>query len=361
MRPDARSRLFAAALLLPLMLPAAPPPAAADEFRPLPLNTRPIGSFGIGSSERIFGEFEFLGGLVLTSRDRDFGGLSGIDFLADGRLLAISDMGLWIAARPERENGRLVGLSDAMIAPIRDSRGLALSSKRDADAEGLRVANGTAYVSFERRHAIAAYPAKDVARAKARPIGIPKALGKLRSNSGLESIAAAPPGGPLRGALVVVAERSLDQAGNHKAAVLSGPRAGTFRIRRTDDYNVTDAAFLPNGDLLILERKVPSKISVAIRIRRLSGDIQPGAVLDGPVVLEADMRDQIDNMEGLAVSRAEDGATRITLVSDDNKNLFQRTLLLEFAWRGGPPVEAPAEEDDRSALKAPLPKPKPPA
>ena len=51
-------------------------------------------------------------------------------------------------------------------------------------------------------------------------------------------------------------------------------------------------------------------------------------------MLEASMADQIDNMEGLAVSTDADGRMRVTLVSDDNQNVFQRTLLLEFVWLG---------------------------
>jgi hypothetical protein len=57
--------------------------------------------------------------------------------------------------------------------------------------------------------------------------------------------------------------------------------------------------------------------------------IKPGAVLDGPVIFEANLGDQIDNMEGLAVHRS-DGQTVLTLVSDDNLSPLQRTLLLQF-------------------------------
>ncbi|MBB5752456.1 esterase-like activity of phytase family protein [Prosthecomicrobium pneumaticum] len=327
----------AAALALLLLASTA----GAQEFRPLPLSARPIETFSIGSSATRFGEFEFLGGLVVTARDRDFGGLSGLDFTGDGRLLFVSDLGFWVEARPVRENGRLADLVEGTIAPMLDRTGRPLESKRNADAEGLRIVDGTAYVTFERHHAIAAYSARDPAGSRPRRLGIPKTLGRLKSNSGLESIAAAPADGPLAGALVVIAENSLDADGNHKGAVLSGPRAGAFRVRKTDGYSITDAAYLPNGDLLILERKVPTAISVAMRIRRLPGAIRPGALLDGPVVLEGTMRDEIDNMEGLAVSRMEDGRTRITLVSDDNRSLFQRTLLLEFAWQGAPPLAAP--------------------
>ena len=51
----------------------------------------------------------------------------------------------------------------------------------------------------------------------------------------------------------------------------------------------------------------------------------PGAVLDGPVLMEADLGYQIDNMEGLSVHRAANGDIVLTLVSDDNFSVIQRT------------------------------------
>jgi hypothetical protein len=70
---------------------------------------------------------------------------------------------------------------------------------------------------------------------------------------------------------------------------------------------------------------------IAMRLRRIAiTDIAPGAVVDGPVVMAADMRYQIDNMEGLAVHRRADGSTILTLISDDNFFILQRTLLLQF-------------------------------
>ena len=56
-----------------------------------------------------------------------------------------------------------------------------------------------------------------------------------------------------------------------------------------------------------------------MRIRRVPlGDVKPGATVDGPALVEADMGYQIDNMEGLSVHRAADGALVLTLISDDN-------------------------------------------
>ena len=57
--------------------------------------------------------------------------------------------------------------------------------------------------------------------------------------------------------------------------------------------------------------------------------IKPGALVDGPVIFDADLSHQVDNMEGLAVHRS--GAdTVLTMVSDDNFSAIQRTLLLQF-------------------------------
>jgi hypothetical protein len=68
-----------------------------------------------------------------------------------------------------------------------------------------------------------------------------------------------------------------------------------------------------------------------MRIRRVPlADIVPGVVLEGSLLITADMGYQIDNMEGLSVHRAANGDTVLTLVSDDNFSLIQRTILLQF-------------------------------
>jgi len=130
----------------------------------------------------------------------------------------------------------------------------------------------------------------------------------------------------------MIAERSLDQAGNHRGWILGGPRAGTFALVRSDDFDVTDAAFLAGGDLLVLERRYALFAGPAIRIRRIAAaDLLPDTTVDGRIMVQADMGYQIDNMEGMALRPGAAGETRILLISDDNKSLLQRTILLEFA------------------------------
>jgi hypothetical protein len=83
--------------------------------------------------------------------------------------------------------------------------------------------------------------------------------------------------------------------------------------------------------LLVLERSYSRLAGVGMRIRRIAlTDVKPGATVDGPALVEADMNTQIDNMEGLSVHRAADGQLVLTLISDDNFSLIQRTLLLQF-------------------------------
>jgi hypothetical protein len=136
---------------------------------------------------------------------------------------------------------------------------------------------------------------------------------------------------PLAGTLIAVSERALDEAGNIRGFLLGGPSPGMFGIKRSNDFDVTDAALTPRGDLLILERSFSWLRGAGMRIRRfpLAG-LKPGAVLDGPELIRADPSHQIDNMEGLSVHRGAAGEIVLTIVSDDNFSPLQRTLLLQF-------------------------------
>jgi hypothetical protein len=49
------------------------------------------------------------------------------------------------------------------------------------------------------------------------------------------------------------------------------------------------------------------------------------------VIFEADLGEEIDNMEGIDAHITGDGETMLTMVSDDNFSMIQRTLLLQFA------------------------------
>ncbi len=160
---------------------------------------------------------------------------------------------------------------------------------------------------------------------------MPPAFRRLPFNKGPEGLVFVPKGLPLEGTLIVVSERGLDASGNLIGFLIGGARPGQFAIRRTNEFDISDAALLPSGQLLVLERKFSMLSGVGIRIRTIPlRAIAPGAVVDGPSIFEADLGHEIDNMEALDVHRTDEGETVLTMVSDDNFSMLQRTLILQF-------------------------------
>lgn len=289
----------------------------------------PIEKFSAESDATTFGQLEYLGGLVLTSANPEFQSLSSVRFLPDGRhFIAVADTGQWIDGTIERDaDGKLVGLSDVTVNPMKNTDGLH-PGKSDMDAESLSIIGDRVLVGFENKHRIDSYPlhGHEDATATRGPAYL-IAPHELRANGSFEALAT-----NASGKTVLITEKSIDQDGNLFAAIIEGPRKGIFKVVKRQDFDITDAAFLPDGDLLVLERRFSLMAGVAMRIRRLSGDqIEPGAVVDGPVIMQADgRRYEIDNMEGMDAITMPDGSVHLIIVSDDNNSLFQKTLMLEF-------------------------------
>lgn len=301
-----------------------------------PVEATAITAFHPGSTETRFGALEFVGGLELSSSEPLFGAWSAIRFLPDGeRFLGVLDTGHWLSGRIGRDaQGRLSGLSDVTIAPMLDADGRGDQSKYEVDAESLAIRGDDVLVGYEQLHRVSGYrplSAIETARPFRMAFPLPFPVGELRNNGGLETLALSPKTSPLQGGLVTVAEKSVDGNGDLFAGILDGPLKGAFRVVAHDGFDVTDGAFLPDGDLLLLERRFTFASGVGLRIRRIDGaSLKPGAVVDGDIILQAGMDEEIDNMEGLDVVRGADGSTRIILVSDDNHSILQRSLMLEF-------------------------------
>jgi hypothetical protein len=308
---------------------AGAPPSGTIE-----ISAHPITAFRIGSDQTRFGPLEFVGGLELTARPREFGQLSAIRFFKPGsEFIGVADIGFWFFGRITRNEAyRPTGFAAFRMARIRDEHGQPIEEKFFADAEGLAVKNGIATIGFEREHRIAQYkidPEEMGPAIRHLDFLVPKR--ELRQNKGFETVAHAHPRGRHEGGLVVITERSIDTQGNIFAAIIEGPNKGVFTVRRSGDFDITDGAFLPDGDLLLLERRFSMATGVAMRLRRIHAKtIAKGMVADGPVLLEADMGYQIDNMEGLDVWRREDGALIVSVISDDNQSMLQRNIYLEF-------------------------------
>jgi hypothetical protein len=328
--------VLAAALLMPahgvaraqFTVPAVEPLAKID------IKSRPIESFDPrDTSRKQFGSLVFRGGLELSSSHRQFGGLSSIRVAANGsNFLAITDRGYWLRGRLTYSGHVPTGIADAEIAPMLYSDGKPIQGRGWYDAEALAEDGGFAYVAIERVHRILKFDTgKRGLLARGTLVPVPPEMSKLPSNKGVECLMTAPKGTPIGGALIAISERGMDEAKNIRGFLIGGPKPGLFSVKPSDDYDVVDCALTPNSDVLILERHFSWRRGVAMRIRRVPlADIVPGAVLEGSLLITADMGFQIDNMEGLSVHRAANGDIVLTLVSDDNFSLIQRTILLQF-------------------------------
>lgn len=311
-------------------------PNAVLEPTPIEVRAAAIDSLSSDGQTR-FGALAFRSGLDLRSSAPSFGGFSGLWRSTDGReLVALADNSQWLAAKVEADEGRLVGLAEAAMAPLLDASGRPLRQTRYYDTEGFTIAGGSAYVSVERHAAVLRFDwGKGGLRARGQALPIPPEFRSLPGNTGLEAIGVAPQRSPLAGALVVIAEQAApgDEAPT-VGGVLTGARRGLFRVARSDGFDVTDLAFLPTGEVLLLERRFSLLRGIAARLRRLAPDaIRPGALVDGPVIFETEAAHRIDNMEGLSVHQ-EGRETILTMIADNNFSALQRTLLLEFALVG---------------------------
>jgi hypothetical protein len=330
--------LRAAAALVFVLLASAfslAGPRAAEAPRPIAINAAPIVRFDPRRPEMTrFGALEFRGGLVLTSPDKEFGGLSSFRIGDDGaRFVTASDKARWFRGRIVYDGTRPAAIADAETAPMLGADGTPTADRGLYDSESFAEDGGTFYVGFERANRILRFDyGKDGLRARGRDIRVPPAVRTLPNNKGLECLAVPPDAGALAGTLVAISERGLDRDGDIMGFLIGGAKAGTFGVKREAKFDVSDCAFLPDGDLLVLQRKFSWMTGMTIRIVRVAAAaLAPGAVVNGPVLLEADLGYEIDNMEGLAAHRDAQGATVLTLVSDDNFSLIQRTLLLQFA------------------------------
>ena len=324
--------VLAIAVTAPAQVQTVSRPASLS--RSIVIDATPIASFHPSQpDQRRFGALEFRGGLVLSSRAREFGGLSGMVMAPDGAsFLALSDRANWFSGKIVYDGTRPVAITGSRVSPILGPDGLPLAARRWWDTESLTGDGTTLYVGLEHVDRIVRFDyGKNGVLARGKPLDLPNIKG-LRRNQGLEGLALVPKGqAPLGGTLLAFTERTLDDSGNLRAFLIGGPMPGNFTVRRTDNFDISDAAMLPSGDVLILERKFSLLEGLGIRLRRLPiTAIKPNALVDGPVLFDVDFGYEVDNMEALGVHTASDGAVVLTMLSDDNFYFFQRTLLLQF-------------------------------
>ena len=284
---------------------------------------RPLNLDPAHPGQRRVGELIFLAAWELGSGNGDFGGISALTALPDGRFVGVSDAGTLIGFGLTSDDR----IDRPFIAPLPESEGPG-KSFRDRDGEGITYdpGSGQFWVSYEAKHAIRRF-----SRSFARSNGIvrPAEMQDWPSNKGAETIVRLPDG-----RFVVIAE-SLEKD-IHDALLFSGDpvEPGTvksrFNYRPPAGYRVTDGAMLPDGRLLLLHREIGIPKGFAAKLAVVDPqNIAKDARIKGHVIATLAPPLLVDNMEGVAVT-VDKGKAIIWLISDNNFNIFQRTLLMKF-------------------------------
>src|SRR5260370_1745535 len=239
-------------------------PVRPDEFPAaapvsIEVNARPLPSFDTRDHQHVrFGSLEYRSGLILTSRFPGFGGYGGLRREPKGeRFISISDKGSWFTGRIVYRGREMTGLDDVEAAPMLASDGRPITARGWFDSESIALDGPYVYIGLERVNQVLRFDfSKGFTRARGEVVTLPPAAHKLPFNKGLEALVMVPKGLPLAGTLIAISERGLDADGNLIAVLIGDPSPGQFSVRRTDNFDVSDAVLLPSGDLLLLVRKV---------------------------------------------------------------------------------------------------------
>ncbi|VAW24854.1 hypothetical protein MNBD_ALPHA11-435 [hydrothermal vent metagenome] len=300
----------------------------------LQISATPIEQYqGKAIGEKV-GDLIWRGGLDLEGPEL-FGGVSGFTFLENDNWVMVTDRGRFFSGQLIYENGSPSEMINTQISAITNSSGNPLPSNFSRDAEGVETIfrNGkpaAIRVSFENLTRVADFRlSNNRPLSPARELPLPHWLAHLRTNKSLESVCIATPASPIAGSTLLITEGLPNDAGDHSGLLLGNRDKGPISLKDQRGFNPTDCAFLANGDLLVLERGT-GFFSFTMQVRQIdANDVKPGAIMEGEIILRGSGGD-IDNMEAIAIRTAKDGSTRIVIMSDDNFNDWERTLLLEF-------------------------------
>jgi hypothetical protein len=283
------------------------PLAVTEAGYPVHIETRRV-PLGVAGADLAAG-VTYAGGLSLHGANLH--GLSDLKLDGD-QAWTVSDFGALVrfTIRLDAE-GRLVGADTAGMRRLIGLDGNVLQPKTAADAEGLALLEQGVAVSFERDDRIWTYGPRglDLPRPLRRP---DVAFG---DNEGMEGLASAPDGGWL----------VLGEAGGawvcHPSACRPLPNAPTTV---EDGYMFTSADVDPAGGWFILQRSYRPPLDIRARVRRMAPD---GTL--GPPLITLKTPASVDNFEGIAVQATPAGA-RLYILSDDNDNPLEKTLLMAF-------------------------------
>jgi hypothetical protein len=283
------------------------------------------------------GAWHYLGGLALRSDDRHFGGLSALRITDQNFALALSDQGDWIGFGLVEKQGRLVGVRAGVRVPVLDRFGnMGEKPERDAEALELDPSVNEVWIALERRNQIWRYAGFNPTDPKSwgRPAAQEIALPQMRTwpvNGGAEAFVKLEDG-----RFLIFSEQAAGaQPGTLQALVVDaalGQVRHVLSYKPPQGFAPTDAVRV-GSDVLVLNRRfsLSQGVSVAITSVSLAG-LEQQQLLTGVEEMRLSPPFSVDNFEGISVVE-QDGKRFVYIVSDDNFQRLQRTLLFKFLWQ----------------------------
>jgi len=271
---------------------------------------------------RHLGAFELKQAWSLTSDYSAFGGYSALLPRPGGRLMAIADNARLFEFSPP--STRYAPSISAEVLPGRERQ----RKNRDTEAATEDPATGTVWVAREDSNAISRIDPAFRSFVNIRPL----AMRDWPRNVGPEAMVR------LHDGRFVTIEEGFAgwfESRLHPAVLfprdpLLGDKTADFTFAGSPNFSVTDMAQLPDGRVLILQRRLlwPFPLHFAGRIMIADpAEIRPGAVWQSIEVAKLTSTMPVDNFEGMAIEPRADGRVTVWLISDDNHAATQRTLL----------------------------------
>ena len=265
---------------------------------------------------------EQVGFLNIDKNEEDYGGFSGLIIHKQGsEALLVTDKSFYFVLELLRnEDDNLTGFSISKKGRILSSKGEKLTG-RNTDSESIVIdANNNYFISFESNHRIMMH-----AEVGGKGSFVPKhpLFRKLYVNKGIETLAI-----DNDNRLIAIPEKPPSGISNIPIFRLQNNKWEIIKyIEIKDSFLVTDAVVLPQGLLLILERKFSWTQGFKTRFRLISLDKFDNTE---PITVFTSTANQFDNLEGMTLWKDKKGAVRILTVSDDNFHPLQQSELREF-------------------------------
>ena len=253
-----------------------------------------------------------------------FGGFSGLELSPDGtRMVAMSDRGLFVQARLVRDNGTITDVTDVVQKRILNEQGHFAHGTGQRDSEGLaQLPNGELIVSFEGDHRVERFSRPG---ASAQHMPWARALSDMKPNGGFEALAV-----DAAGRLYAFPEAPIGPPDRLHGYRLEGDTwRQRFVVKRDKQFQPVGADFGPDGRLYLLERGFNG---LGFRMRVRSFAVSGNALTDEKLLVRKGIGTS-DNLEALSVWRDSQGKIRLTMISDDNFRLLQRTEIVEYVLR----------------------------